>query len=152
MVMLAINLVACGDDKEDGDKEITPSIVGTWKLTVDKGYTHTHVTFTKDGTFSYTSTDELDYEEHGTYKIVDNLLYQMFSDEDEWVIGEILLLNSETLSIQDLDDDGVTPRGKPYSYQRVEQQIRQIQNSKGGIDYSLPPSFINLTQTSQVES
>lgn len=111
MVMLAINLVACGDDKEDGDKEITPSIVGTWKLTVDKGYTHTHVTFTKDGTFSYTSTDELDYEEHGTYKIVDNLLYQMFSDEDEWVIGEILLLNSETLSIQDLDDDGVTPRG-----------------------------------------
>lgn len=120
MVMLAINLVACGDDKEDGDKEITLSIVGTWKLTVDKGYTHTHVTFTKDGTFSYTSTDELDYEEHGTYKIVDNLLYQMFSDEDEWVIGEILLLNSETLSIQDLDDDGVTPRGKPYSYQRVE--------------------------------
>ena len=120
MVMLAINLVACGDDKEDGDKEITPSIVGTWKLTVDKGYTHTHVTFTKDGTFSYTSTDELDYEEHGTYKIVDNLLYQMFSDEDEWVIGEILSLNSETLSIQDLDDDGVTPRGKPYSYQRVE--------------------------------
>ena len=120
MVMLAINLVACGDDKEDGDKEITPSIVGTWKLTVDKGYTHTHVTFTKDGTFSYTSTDELDYEEHGTYKIVDNLLYQMFSDEDEWVIGEILLLNSETLSLQDLDDDGVTPRGKPYSYQRVE--------------------------------
>ena len=120
MVMLAINLVACGDDKEDGDKEITPSIVGTWKLTVDKGYTHTHVTFTKDGTFSYTSTDELDYEEHGTYKIVDNLLYQMFSDEDEWVIGEILLLNSETLSIQDLDADGVTPRGKPYSYQRVE--------------------------------
>ena len=120
MVMLAINLVACGYDKEDGDKEITPSIVGTWKLTVDKGYTHTHVTFTKDGTFSYTSTDELDYEEHGTYKIVDNLLYQMFSDEDEWVIGEILLLNSETLSIQDLDDDGVTPRGKPYSYQRVE--------------------------------
>lgn len=120
MVMLAINLVACGDDKEDGDKEITPSIVGTWKLTVDKGYTHTHVTFTKDGTFSYTSTDELDYEEHGTYKIVDNLLYQMFSDEDEWAIGKILLLNSETLSIQDLDDDGVTPRGKPYSYQRVE--------------------------------
>lgn len=120
MAMLAINLVACGDDKEDGDKEITPSIVGTWKLTVDKGYTHTHVTFTKDGTFSYTSTDELDYEERGTYKIVDNLLYQMFSDEDEWAIGKILLLNSETLSIQDLDDDGVTPYGKPYSYQRVE--------------------------------
>ena len=44
----------------------------------------------------------------------------MFSDEDEWTIGEILLLNSETLSIQDLDDDGVTPYGKPYSYQRVE--------------------------------
>lgn len=98
----------------------TSSIVGKWKLAVDDGSTHTHVTFTKDGTFSYTSTNELDYEEHGTYKIVDDLLYQMFSDEDEWAIGEILLLNSETLSIQDLDDDGVTPRGKPYSYQRVE--------------------------------
>ena len=44
----------------------------------------------------------------------------MFSDEDEWAIGKILLLNSETLSIQDLDNDGVTPYGKPYSYQRVE--------------------------------
>lgn len=98
----------------------TSAIVGTWRLTTQSGTVHTHVTFTKDGTFSYTSTDELDYEEHGTYKIIDNLLYQMFSDEDEWAVGEILLLNSETLTLQDLDDDGVTPYGKPYSYQRVE--------------------------------
>lgn len=98
----------------------TSAIVGTWKLTTQNGTVHTHVTFTKDGTFSYTSANELDYEEHGTYKIVGDLLYQMFSDEDEWAIGKILLLNSETLSIQDLDDDGVTPSGKPYSYQRVE--------------------------------
>lgn len=120
MAVLVINLVACGDDKEDGDKEILPSIVGTWKLTLDYGWVHTHITFTQDGKFSYTSTDELDYEEHGTYKIVDNLLYQMFSDEDEWALAQILLLNTETLTLQDLDDDGVTPSGKPYSYQRVK--------------------------------
>lgn len=120
MAVLVINFVACGDDKEDGDKEILPSIVGTWKLTLDHGWVHTHIIFTQDGKFSYTSTDELDYEEHGTYKIVDNLLYLMFSDEDEWALAQILLLNTETLTLQDLDDDGVTPSGKPYSYQRVK--------------------------------
>ena len=98
----------------------TSAITGTWKLTTPNGTVHTHVTFTKDGTFSYTSANELDYKEDGTYKIVGDLLYQMFSDEDEWAIGKILLLNSETLTLQDLDDDGVTPSGNPYSYQRVE--------------------------------
>lgn len=34
MAVLVINFVACGDDKEDSDKEILPSIVGTWKLTL----------------------------------------------------------------------------------------------------------------------
>lgn len=43
----------------------------------------------------------------------------MSSDEDEWAISKIHLLNSETLTLQELDDDGVTPHGKPYSYQRV---------------------------------
>ena len=44
----------------------------------------------------------------------------MFSDEDEWSISEILLLNSTTLTLQEMEDDGVTPYGKPYSFQRVE--------------------------------
>lgn len=43
----------------------------------------------------------------------------MSSDENEWAIDEMLLLNSETLTLQELDDDGITPHGKPYSYQRV---------------------------------
>ena len=44
----------------------------------------------------------------------------MDSDEDEWIISDILLLNSMTLSVQELEADGVTPSGKKFAYQRVE--------------------------------
>ena len=44
----------------------------------------------------------------------------MYRDEEEWIINDILLLNSMTLSVQELETDGVTPTGQKYSYQRVE--------------------------------
>ena len=118
MVMLAVNFTACSND-EDGDN-LELSIVGRWHLTTSTGTIHTHVTFTDDGKFSYTSTEDSEYEEHGEYKVIDDILYQMFSDESDWIKSKILLLNEETLTIQDLDDDGVTLLGKPYSYQRIE--------------------------------
>lgn len=37
-----------------------------------------------------------------------------------WTINDILLLNSMTLSVQELEADGVTLTGHKYSYQRVE--------------------------------
>lgn len=80
----------------------------------------THVTYKNDGTFEYTSTEDNSYKEMGKYKIDGNKLYEMFSDEDEWIISDILLLNSMTLSVQELEADGVTPTGQKYSYQRVE--------------------------------
>ena len=43
-----------------------------------------------------------------------------YNDEEEWIINDILLLNSMTLSVQELEADGVTPTGQKYSYQRVE--------------------------------
>ena len=49
-----------------------------------------------------------------------NKLYEMYSDEEEWIISDILLLNSMTLSVQELEADGVTPSGKKFAYQRVE--------------------------------
>ena len=58
--------------------------------------------------------------EVGKYKIDGNKLYEMYSDEEEWIINDILLLNSMTLSVQELEADGVTPTGQKYSYQRVE--------------------------------
>lgn len=118
MVMLAVNFTACSDDENDTKLNFT--IVGRWRLTTDTGFIHTNVTFTDDGKFSYTSTEDSEYEEHGKYKVIDNILYQTFSDEDDWAMSKILLLNEETLSMQDLDDDGVTLSGKPYSYQRTK--------------------------------
>ena len=69
---------------------------------------------------SDTSTEDSSYKEVGKYKIDGNKLYEMYSDEEEWIINDILLLNSMTLSVQELEADGVTPTGQKYSYQRVE--------------------------------
>ena len=60
------------------------------------------------------------YNEVGKYKKDGNKLYEMYNDEEEWIINDILLLNSMTLSVQELEADGVTPTGQKYSYQRVE--------------------------------
>lgn len=115
MVVLATNFTSCSDDDDSKD-----SIVGKWKLVNTNGVIGTHVEYSSNGTFKYTSSNDTDYEEHGKYKIDGTKLYEMFSDEDEWFISEIVLLNSTTLTLQDLEDDGVTPDGKPYSYQRVQ--------------------------------
>ena len=94
-------------------------IIGKWKMTSGDAVA-THVTYKNDGTFEYTSTEDSSYKEVGKYKIDGKKLYEMFSDEDEWLISDILLLNSMTLSVQELEADGVTPTGQKYSYQRVE--------------------------------
>ncbi len=94
-------------------------IVGTWKMTIGNAVA-THVTYKNDGTFEYTSTEDNSYKEVGKYKIDGNKLYEMYSDEEDWIISDILLLNSMTLSVQELEADGVTPTGQKYSYQRVE--------------------------------
>lgn len=103
----------------DDNQVITSSIVGTWTLITKRDQKATHVTYKNDGTFQYTSTGNTNYEEHGKYKIEGTNLYEMFSDEEDWISSKILLLNSITLTLQDLEDDGVTLYGKPYSYQRV---------------------------------
>ncbi len=97
----------------------TSLIVGKWKLTSGDANA-THVTYKSDGTFECTSTENPLYNEVGKYKIDGNKLYEMFSDEEEWIISDILLLNSMTLSVQELEADGVTPSGKKFAYQRVE--------------------------------
>lgn len=94
-------------------------IVGIWKMTIGNAVA-THVTYKNDGTFEYTSTEDNSYKEVGKYKIDGNKLYEMYSDEEDWIISDILLLNSMTLSVQELEADGVTPTGQKYSYQRVE--------------------------------
>lgn len=94
-------------------------IIGKWKMTSGDAVA-THVTYKDDGTFEYTSTEDNSYKEVGKYKIDGKKLYEMFSDEDEWLISDILLLNSMTLSVQELEANGVTPTGQKYSYQRVE--------------------------------
>lgn len=118
MVLCAVNFAACSDDENYTELKIT--IVGSWRLTTNTGFIHTNVTFTENGKCSYTSTEDTGYEEHGDYKIIDDILYQMASDENDWEMSKILLLNEETLTLQDLEDDGVTFTGKPYSYKRIK--------------------------------
>lgn len=101
------------------DDYIASLIIGKWKMTSDNAIA-THVAYKNDGTFEYASTEDSSYKEVGKYKIEGNKLYEMYSGEDEWIISDILLLNSMTLSVQELEADGVTPSGKKYSYQRVE--------------------------------
>lgn len=115
MAVVCVSLSSCSKDDDSKD-----SIVGKWKLVNTNGAIGTHVEYSSNGTFKYTSTNKPSYEEHGKYKIDGTKLYEMFSDEDEWFVSEIVLLNSTTLTLQELEDDGVTPDGKPYSYQRVE--------------------------------
>ena len=94
-------------------------IIGKWKMTSGDAVA-THVTYKNDGTFEYTSTEDSSYKEVGKYKIDGNKFYEMYNDEKEWIINDILLLNSMTLSVQELEADGVTPTGLKYSYQRVK--------------------------------
>lgn len=101
------------------DDYIASLIIGNWKMTSGDAVA-THVAYKNDGTFEYTSTEDSSYKEAGKYKIESSKLYEMYSDEDEWIISDILLLNSMFLSIQELEADGVTPSGKKFSYQRVE--------------------------------
>lgn len=101
------------------DDYIASLIIGNWKMTSGDAVA-THVTYKNDGTFEYTSTEDSSYKEVGKYKIEGNKLYEMYSDEDEWIISDILLLNSMTLSVQELEADGVTPTDKKFAYQRVK--------------------------------
>ena len=102
-----------------GQDDYASLVIGKWRMTSGDAVA-THVTYKSDGTFEYTSTENSSYKEVGKYKIDGNKLYEMFSDEDEWIISDILLLNSMTLSVQELESDGVTPTGQKCSYQRVE--------------------------------
>lgn len=102
-----------------GQDDYASLIIGKWKKTSGDAVA-THVTYKNDGTFQYTSTEDNSYKEVGKYKIDGNKLYEMYSDEEDWIINDILLLNSMTLSVQELEADGVTPTGQKYSYQRVE--------------------------------
>lgn len=97
--------------------DYTSLIIGKWKMTSGNAIA-THVTYKNNGSFEYTGSGT--YKEVGKYKIDGKKLYEMFSDEDEWIISDILLLNSMTLSVQELEADGVTPNGRKFSYQRVE--------------------------------
>lgn len=108
------NAIVTVTKKQD---DYTSLIIGKWKMTSGNAIA-THVTYKNDGTFEYTGSGT--YKEVGKYKIDGKKLYEMFSDEDEWIISDILLLNSMTLSVQELEADGVTPSGKKFAYQRVE--------------------------------
>ena len=110
------NAIVTVTKKQD---DYTSLIIGKWKMTSGNANA-THVTYKNDSTFEYTSTEDNSYKEVGKYKIDGNKLYEMFSDEEDWTINDILLLNSMTLSVQELEADGVTLTGHKYSYQRVE--------------------------------
>ncbi|WP_165027320.1 lipocalin family protein [Dysgonomonas sp. ZJ279] len=117
LATLFLGFNACSSD-DDKDEEQTNSIVGKWKLTTNNGSIHTHLEFKSDGTFEYTSTKETDYKEVGKYKIESDKLYQMFSDEEDWVTSQIVELNTISLILQEFHNDGTLSNTKD-SYQRI---------------------------------
>ena len=94
----------------NNEEEVDCEFVGVWKFlwsTPFSSFIMTQVEFKSDGTFSYTSTDDANYEEHGVYKIEGDILYQKFSNEDDWELSRIKSVDSNYLKLIDLSDDGL---------------------------------------------
>lgn len=106
---------ACSDDDDNG-KEQTSSIVGKWKVMEDK-YSNDRLEFKSNGTFDYYHA-EWKYSEVGKYKVESGKLYQMYSDEEDWIIYQIIELNSISLITEEFRENG-TLSGYRESYQRI---------------------------------
>lgn len=94
-------------------------IVGKWDIVYSGNHkpVHTCVEFKSDGTFSYTSKDDVNYEEHGKYRVQGDILYELFSDEDEWYMNQITLLDPISLIFQEYYDD-IGLSNIVYAYQK----------------------------------
>lgn len=106
--------------------ETNPLLIGKWEITAQNGYRHTHAEFKSDGTFSYTSASDETYEEHGIFRVEDDILYQMFSDEDDWELSKIISLDGENLSLVELKNDGVSSRDEVDKYKKVSTGINSV--------------------------
>ena len=106
-VLLSVSLSSCSkSDDDNGGNSYKSLIIGKWKVSGESSLVATHVEYKKDGTFSYTSTKRPTYEQHGLYKIDGDILYEMFSDEDDWEMYKISLLNSMSLIYQYIKQNG----------------------------------------------
>jgi hypothetical protein len=114
------------NETPESPTEINPLLIGKWELTTQNGYEHTHVEFKSDGTFSYTSTSDETYEEHGVFRVEDDIIYQMFSDEDDWELSKIISLDRENLSLVELKNDGVNCYDEVDKYKKVSTAINSV--------------------------
>lgn len=113
---LFVSFNACSNDDED-DKKEENLIVGKWK---ELGST-TILEFMSNGTFEYTDSKNLNYEEHGKWKIEsDGKLYFLFSDDDTWWASKIHEANSTSLVLEEYLEDNTTLSGSKDSYQRIK--------------------------------
>lgn len=124
LALVCAGITACSkssdDEKADEGNNYKSLIIGKWKLKNDDNYyttIATHVEFKKDDTFSWTSTKEPYYEEHGVYKIDGDILYWLMSDEDDWGMSKIILLNSMSLIYKEIKDNGELSK-TAYSFQK----------------------------------
>lgn len=104
---------------EPPSNEVDPILLGKWERISDASYSFTHVEYKPDGTFSLTSTNYLDYEEHGKFRVEDNLIYELFSNEDEWMISRIKSLNSSNMILEVLNNDALTTN-KELLFRKIE--------------------------------
>lgn len=119
LVALCTTFVSSCSDEDDGKNPENNLIIGKWKEMTGRNYSE-FVEFKSNGTFEYTNTDPENegYKEVGKYKIQENRLYQMFSDENDWMISDIVKLNSTTLTLEELDSKG-EPDGFRVNYERI---------------------------------
>jgi hypothetical protein len=131
-----------------------PLLIGKWELTAQNGYKDTHVEFKSDGTFSYTSASDETYEEHGVFRVENDIIYQMFSDEDDWELSKIISLDGENLSLVELKNDGVNCYDEVDKYKKVSTGINSVTNrseiqnvySIGGIKIEELRKGINIVE------
>lgn len=117
---IGFNFIACSSDNEDNQKE-NNYIIGKWEL-INKNHNsvHTHFEIKSNGTFEYTSDQEPEYKEAGKWKIESEKLYQLFSDEDQWMMSKIHEVNSINMILEEYDTDKGIPNGLINTYQRVK--------------------------------
>ena len=105
--VMILGTAGCSDD----DEELGSSIVGAWQSEI---HTYRIWVFTSNG-------EVVSEDEYGTYRLNGNRLYISWTDEygDYEEAFLIVELTSDTMVLDELDDDGVA-HDDPETYRRID--------------------------------
>ena len=94
-------------------KDPNPLLIGIWDYMWSspfKSFILTNAEFNADGTFYYTSVNDLDYKDYGVYRVEGDMLYEMYDNEGDWEMSKIKTLESNYLVIAEIASDGLSEK------------------------------------------